>query len=305
MEKDQVSRTAMWTAYIRGYHAMHDSPKIFDDFLGYRLLTEDERAFIEQHAARALQLFDPARASSCPDQATALAWSMRAMPGPSSILSRARYSEDSLEEVVKQGVQQYVILGAGMDTFAFRRPEMLEQLKVFEVDHPATQSFKSRRLAELGWEHPAQLHFVSVDFMHENLVAALTRSSYDPQALSFFSWLGVTYYLTRDAVFATLRAIADVAPAGSTVIFDYYDTDLFVPEKAAKWVQVGMEQMKRMGEPLKAGFDPSTLAVDLARLGLRLHENLSPTDIDERYFQGRTDQYHAVEHVHFAWAIVE
>ncbi|MHB1043431.1 MAG: class I SAM-dependent methyltransferase [Eubacteriales bacterium] len=83
-----------------------------------------------------------------------------------------------------------MILGAGMDTFAFRRPELVKQLQVFEVDHPATQVFKRRRLTELGWEHPAQLHFIPVDFTQESLAPALTRSSYDPQAPSFFSWLG-------------------------------------------------------------------------------------------------------------------
>ncbi len=305
MEENQVSRTALFTAYVRAYHAMHDAPKIFNDTLAYCLLAEEKRVFFEHQLARYIQLIDPALATSCPDQATSLAWSMQAMPTPPFILSRARYAEDNLEKAVRLGVKQYVILGAGLDTYAFRRPDMLEWLQVFEVDHPATQSIKRHRLAELGWEQPEQLHFVPVDFTKERLAAALTRSSYDPQALSFFSWLGVTMYLTRDVVFATLRSIADVTPVGSTVIFDYLDTDAFVPERAAKRVQMMMEGARHMGEPLKAGFDPSTLATDLASLGLRLHENLSPTDIQERYFQGRTDGYHACEHVHFAWAVVE
>lgn len=192
-----------------------------------------------------------------------------------------------------------------MDTFAFRRPEMLGQLQVFEVDHPATQAFKRSRIAEIGWEQPAQLHFVPVDFTQENLSAALARSSYDPKTLSFFSWLGVTYYLPREAVFSTLRTFADAAPAGSTVIFDYMDSDAFIPGRVAKRMQMAMEKVRKWGEPLITGFDPSMLAADLARLGLRLHEDLSPTDIEERYFQGRTDGYYACEHVHFARAVVE
>ncbi|MHB8918499.1 MAG: class I SAM-dependent methyltransferase [Desulfocucumaceae bacterium] len=230
---------------------------------------------------------------------------MRLIPSASHTLSRSRYTEDALEESVREGVQQFVILGAGMDTFAFRRPEMLGQLRVFEVDHPATQAFKRSRITELGWEHPAQLHFVPVDFTHESIAAALTRSSYDPQALSFFSWLGVTYYLPREAAFATLRALADIAPAGSTVIFDYMDTDAFVPGRAAKRIQMSIEKCQEWGEPLITGFDPSTLATDLTHLGLRLNEDLSPSDIQGRYFQGRTDGYYACEHVHFAWAVVE
>jgi O-methyltransferase involved in polyketide biosynthesis len=143
-----------------------------------------------------------------------------------------------------------------------------------------------------------------VDFTKESLVTALKRSTYDLQTLSFFSWLGVTYYLTCDMVFDTLRSIADIAPAGSTIIFDYLDTDAFVPERAAKRVQRMQEIVRRAGEPMKTGFDPSTLAADLASIGLRLHENLGPSAIEERYFQGRTDGYHAFEHVHFAWAVV-
>jgi len=264
------------------------------------LFPEKVCVIIEQELVK---LYDSERAALHPNQATALASSMRARA--SSILARARYAEDSLEQAVRQGVKQYIILGAGMDTFAFRRPEMLEQIQVFEVDHPATQAFKRRRLAELGWEQPAQLHFVPVDFTQDSLAVALSSSSYDPQALSFFSWLGVTYYLPRDAVFATLRTIADIAPAGSTVVFDYLDTDAFVPGRAAKRIKVLMERVRQLGESMKAGFDPSTLAADLSRLGLRLREDLIPTDIEERYFQGRTDGYHAYKHTHFAWAVVE
>lgn len=304
MEENQVSVTALITAFSRAYHATHDAPKIFDDHLAYHLFTDEEFTNMGRNLAEALKFFDPERAAACPDQATALAWVMRAQTAPIT-LSRSRYTEDNLETAVKQGVRQYVILGAGMDTFAFRRPELLRQLQVFEVDHPATQAFKRHRLAELGWEHPAQLHFVPVDFAKESLVAAFKRSSYDPRTFSFFSWLGVTYYLTRDVVFDTLRSIADIAPAGSTIIFDYLDTDAFVPERAAIRVQRMQEVARRAGEPMKAGFDPSTLAADLASIGLRLHENLSPSDIEGRYFQGRTDGYHAFEHVHFARVVVD
>ncbi len=308
MKENQVSYTALLQAYVRGYHAMHGAPKIFEDFLAHRLLREEERLLFEQQFTPPVQLIesiDPVSAASCHDQAARLAWAMRAIPSTSHTISRSRYTEDILEEAVRQGVQQYVILGAGMDTFAFRRLEMLEQLQVFEVDHPATQSFKRSRMAELGWELPVQLHFIPVDFTQERLAEALARSSYDPQKLSFFSWLGVTYYLPRETVFATLRAFADMAPAGSTVIFDYMDTDTFVPGKAAGRMQMAVEKCREWGEPLITGFDPSILASDLAGLGLCLHENLSPADIQERYFQGRTDGYYACEHVHFARAALE
>lgn len=308
MNENQVSHTALLMAYVRGYHAMHGVPKIFDDYLAYSFLKKEERALFDQQLTPPVQFIesvDPASAASCHDQASRLAWSMRSNPSTSLTISRSRYTENALEEAVKHGVQQNVILGAGMDTFAFRHPDMLEQLRMFELDHPATQAFKRHRLAELGWEPPANLHFIPVDFSKESLSATLTRSHYDLQTLSFFSWLGVTYYLHRDVVFDMLRSIADISPAGSTIIFDYLDTDAFVPEKAALRVQGMLKVARQLGTPMETGFDPSTLAADLANLGLRLQENLSPSDIQERYFQGRTDGYFACEHVHFARAKVE
>lgn len=308
MKENQVSRTALLMAYVRDYHARQGTLKIFEDNLARHMLKDEERAIFDQQFTPSIQLIesvDPVSAASCHDPAARLAWMLRVLPSSSHSLSRSRYMEDALEKAVWQGVRQYVILGAGMDTFAFRRPEMLEKLQVFEVDHPATQAFKRSRIVELDWKIPAQLYFIPVDFTKENLAAALTRSSFDQKTLSFFSWLGVTYYLPREAVFATLRAFADVAPAGSTVIFDYFDTDAFVPERAAKRIQISIEKCREWGEPLITGFNPSTLAAELAPLHLRLHENLSPSDIQGCYFQGRTDGYYACEHVYFAWAVVE
>jgi len=293
------------SAYLRAYHSRHDNPKIFDDFLAHRIIPEERQALIEQGLANSLKLSDPERAAVCPDQATALAWVLRAMTGPPNILSRSRYTEDSLEEAIRQGVEQYVILGAGLDTFAFRRPDLVKQLRVYELDHPATQTFKRHRLAELKWKITPNLNYVPIDFTQGNLTAALTQSSYAPQAKSFFSWLGVTMYLTRDEVYTTLRAIANIAPAGSTVIFDYLDTDAYDPGKAASRVQGMLKLAQHAGEPMKTGFEPSTLAADIARLGLRIQDNLSPADIEERYFQGRVDGYYACEHVHFARAVIK
>jgi methyltransferase (TIGR00027 family) len=236
MEQRQAGITALITAYARAYHATHDSPKIFDDYLVDRLFTVEEHVSFDRSLAEGLERFkelDPDFVASNPDQAAALAWVMQSMHCPVT-LSRSRYTEDCLEEASKQGVRQYVILGAGFDTFAFRRPELVAPLQVVELDHPVTQSMKRQRIALAGWNIPAPLHLVPVDFSRERLTAALGRSAYDPQAPSFFSWLGVTYYLTRNVVFDTLRAIASIAPQGSTVVFDYMDADAFIREKAAK-----------------------------------------------------------------------
>lgn len=332
MKKNKASFTASLMAYFRAYHAAHDDPKIFDDFLAGHLLTEEERTtldrqlhravkifhfvgsqkalpsiikfFLPRYFGRTIEAFAPRNLAEISSEAAALNWYMQAL-SLSMIVSRARYMEDCLEEAVNQGVKQYVILGAGMDTFAFRRPDLMEQIKVFEVDHPATQALKRQRIAELGWEIPKQLHFIPVDFTQERLDEALKHSSYDPQVPGFFSWMGVTFYLTHSEVFDTLRTVADISPKGSTVIFDYLDIDAFDHAKVAPRVQMMIWSAGSVGEKMKTGFDPSTLFEDLAALGLRLKENLSPVDIEERYFRGRTDNYHALEHAHFACTVVE
>jgi methyltransferase (TIGR00027 family) len=305
MDANQVSKTAMGTAFMRAYHTAHDQPRIFDDFLAQHLITGEELRIIEDRHLAAFQHFDPAGAASCPDRASALARWMQSNGAPAIVFSRARYTEDILEAAIRQQeVKQYVILGAGMDTFALRRPDLLPRLHVFEVDHPGTQSHKRRRLREVGRKHPARHHFIPVDFGREDLAQALSSSAYDQQAPSFFSWLGVTYYLTRDAALATLGAIAQVARPGSTVVFDYLDAEAFVPGRAARRVHIMMKLVERVGEPMLTGFYPASLAGDLASQGLGLQENLSPADLQARFFAGRPDGYHACEQVHLARATV-
>jgi methyltransferase (TIGR00027 family) len=251
-----------------------------------------------------LNLVDPDLAASNPDPATALAWVMQIQNGPIT-LARSRYTEDSLEDAIRKGVRQYVILGAGFDTFVYRRPDLTGRLQVFELDHPATQALKRERVSILGWGHPANLHSVSIDFTRESLTDALRRSSYDPNQLSFFSWLGVSFYLTHTVVFNTLQSMASIATRGSTLVFDYMDAEAFIPEKAGKRVQTMQWIAEQVGEPMKAGFDSLALAANVRRLGLRLEENLDPAAIEARYFQDRADRYHAFEHVHIARAVAD
>ncbi len=303
MQASQAGVTALITAYARAYHATHDSPKIFDDFLADQLYTPEEHAHFDLQLAQLARQRNSDLVTANADQAPALAWSMQVMNGPVT-LSRSSYSEDALVAAVKDGVRQYVNLGAGFDTFAFRRQDLLDHLTVFEIDHPTTQAMKRARIALAGWEIPPQLHLIPVDFTTESLTDVLGRSAYNRKQVSFFSWLGVTYYLTREVVLATLKAIAGIAPQGSSIVFDYMDADSFVPDRAAKRTQLMHNIARQVGEPMQTGFDPLTLADDLAHVGFTLTENLSPADIETRYFAGRTDQYHAFEHVHFAKAIV-
>ncbi len=133
----------------------------------------------------------------------------------------------ALKAAVLTGTKQYVILGAGMDTFAFREGEFLAKHQVFEVDHPLTQKDKIERITRAGWSVPDNLTFVPVDFTKDNLAERLTASGFDPSAKSFFSWLGVTYYLSTEAIDTMLAALSELCADGSTLVFDYPDENFF------------------------------------------------------------------------------
>jgi methyltransferase (TIGR00027 family) len=223
--------------------------------------------------------------------------------GSPTILSRARYAEDCLEEAVGEGACQYVILGAGMDTFAFRRPELLRQIEVFEVDHPATQEYKRHRISELGWEIPRRMHFTALDLTRERLADALIGSGFNPSRLTFVSMLGVSMYLEREVFFSVLSDITGIVPAGSSVVFDYLHPQALSPENSDRRAKSSRERVARIGEPMKSGFNPSELAAEMSRFGLRLRQNLGPYDIEARYFRGCHGAYPAHSYGHFAWAV--
>lgn len=305
MKMNGVSLTALGAAFIRSFHTLHDHVSIFHDSLAYSLLTKEERSTIARHWITRLQAVDPHGAAACPDEASAVARALQLWSAAPTVLSRARYAEDALCKEFARGTRQYVILGAGMDTFAFRQREMLKALQVFEVDHPATQAFKLQRINELDWNMPSRLHFVPLDLAHEDLDKILAHRPYDPRALTFFSCLGVTYYLSRNSILSNLRTIARISPPGSAVVFDYFDhVNSNCAGKAAERLRGILDSLEKLGEPLKSGFDPSTLASDLERVGLRLEEHLNPSDIQRRYFTGRPDGHRASEHIRFALAVV-
>ena len=135
--------------------------------------------------------------------------------------------------------------------------------------------------------------------------AQLAETPFNPDLPAFFSLLGVTYYLPRKVIMATFAELSRLAPKGSSIVFDYLDEEAFIPEKCAPRVQRMLHHVASLGEPMLTGLDPLTLAEGLASLGLNLHEHLSPWDIHNRWFLGRSDHYRACEHIHFAHAVVE
>jgi methyltransferase (TIGR00027 family) len=199
---------------------------------------------------------------------------------------RSRYAEDQLAAAVAQGVTQYVILGAGLDTFAYRNP--FPALRVFEVDFPATQEWKRAMLAEAELTVPASLTFVPLDFEHRTLGDGLREAGFDQSSAAFFSWLGVVPYLTLDAFRATLAAIAQL-PAKTAVSFDYG----LSRETLGPLRRLALDALSRRvaaaGEPFRLFFSPGELERELRGAGFRRVEQLDGGQLNERYFKGRTD----------------
>ena len=198
------------------------------------------------------------------------------------IAARSRFAEESLAAVVARGVRQYVVLGAGLDTFAHRNPFAAEGLRVFEVDYPATQLWKQRRLADAGLVAPASLTFAPVDFERQTLADGLAAAGFDAVAPAFFSWLGVVVYLTRAAIGETLRFIAGVTDG--EVVFDYGEPVSAFPEGHLRSLQLARAQRAaRMGEPWITRFEPPEVAALLRELDFEELEDLGPAQIGRRF----------------------
>ncbi|HWB32616.1 MAG TPA: class I SAM-dependent methyltransferase [Acidobacteriaceae bacterium] len=268
MDEARPSRTALHVALRRAAHQIYDArPLIFEDPFAMRILGP--------HAAELERT--PGRNSAF-------------RPRPSSVglrsflVARSRYAEDQLARAVAAGVTQYVILGAGLDTFALRNP--YPHLRVFEVDHPATQAWKRDLLHHARLALPASARLIPVDFEHQPLAAQLSAAGFDPRRPAFFSWLGVVLYLTLDAFRSTISFIASMPP-GTGLVFDYAQ-----PRSALSPV----EQLQRdslssrvdlAGESFRLFFTPGEIAGELT--AFRSFEDLGAPEINARYFHARPD----------------
>jgi methyltransferase (TIGR00027 family) len=215
---------------------------------------------------------------------------------------RARFAEDQLARVRAAGVEQYVVLGAGLDTSAYRitRPDL--PLRIWEVDHPATQAWKQERLRDANVAVPDHMTFVAIDFEHQTLPEVLAAAGFDPSAGVLFSWLGVVPYLTRSAVLATLAYIARATRAGGGVVFDYsLAPEVFTPRQRAVFDALG-ERVRSAGEPFQSSFDPAELTRELRSLGFQFAEDFSTEALNSRYLSGRTDGLRVGQLAHVMWA---
>jgi methyltransferase (TIGR00027 family) len=201
------------------------------------------------------------------------------------IAVRTRFAEDALAAAVDRGVRQLVVLGAGLDTFAYRNP-FAGRLTVFEVDHPATQAWKRQRLANAGIAFPASLLFAPVDFERHTLAEGLAAAGFDYNAPAFFTWLGVVPYLTQEAIWSTLRFIAGM-PNGAHVVFDYANPPESLAPETRAYHDNRAARVAALGEAWLSYFDTGELHHKLIALGFNAIEDLGPAQIAARYFPMR------------------
>lgn len=251
----------------RAAHQLFDNPRVLDDPIALPILGGDAQARIRADALT---------------HRTQGAKYFRAF-----MVVRSRFAEDCLADSVARGATQYVILGAGLDTFAYRNP-FGSALRVFEVDHPATQAWKQMCLATAGIALPASLTFAPVNFETQSLRDGLAAAGFDFGKMTFFSWLGVVPYLTRAAALATFDFIAAM-PAGSGVVFDYAR-----PRASLRFLEriafdALVRRVAKAGEPFQLFFDRAELANELRARGFTSIEDLNAEALNERYFRNRAD----------------
>jgi len=258
--RSQTSRTALGTAYLRAAHQILDAPpRILDDPFAVPLLG----------AAAAQRITDQAAAYRTPER--------RALRA--HVVLRSRFAEDRLAASASRGATQYVILGAGFDTFALRQPAWAGQLKIVEVDHSATQDLKRTYLADAGFVIPKNVVFAGIDFETESLRHCLRRHGVALNEPTFFAWLGVTMYLKEDAIDAVLSTVA-AFPSESEIVLTFTQRRGDSPSALA-------QRAASLGEPWVSYFEPPALEAKLRSAGFSSVEFLSPAEAEARYFRDR------------------
>ncbi len=273
MKPGTHSRTAEAAAAARAWHHHSTEHPVFEDPHALSLLSPGYRRRVTNPILRRLQ--------------TLLMGRLVPM-AVGQVVLRSRYTEDALDEAVAGGTGQYVVLGAGLDTFALRRRESMGALRVFEVDHPDTQAFKRSRLEALGVALPEGLEFAPVDFAREGVSEGLARTSYRPDRRSFFSWLGTVPYLGAEAIESTLRALGELSPVGSELVFDFAGSIEDLPRDERRALDRLQRFATRRGEPFQTWGPPEPFLEKVCALGYERVELLDPAEQERRYLdEGR------------------
>lgn len=274
MKEGQSSRTAEAAAALRAHHFQNAENPIFSDPFAFELTSKGWKKLLT--TTLTLKVMN----SSVFNRTLGL------LTG--QVVGRSRYAEDSLQQAIQQGIQQYVLVGAGLDSFTLRQAQQYPNLKIFEVDHPDTQAAKQKKLKEFG-EIPTNVEFVAIDFEKESIADALARSDFRQDQPAFFSWLGTTHYLEPQTTLHTLKSIAQIATSKSEVVLDY-SIDYRELQGVERFGSLFVSQFTRfLKEPLKGQFRPKVLHQAVETMGYVVVEDLSGDGLSERYFHNRPD----------------
>ena len=262
MQMGVASKTALRVAIRRAAHQVIDRPRVLEDPIARRLIGRKYERDMERamhYVARDFRLY---------------------------MSVRSRYAEDKLAHQVANGVEQYVILGAGLDTFAYRNP--YPALRVFEVDFPATQEWKHELLAAAGIEIPGNLTFIPLDLEHKSLAESLDEARFNAADPAFFGWLGVVPYLTLEAFRATLATIGQM-PAGTAISLDYAFPPQTLSPQRRRVFEMLSKRVAAAGEPLQLFFTPEELEREVRAVGFSRIEQFDTDCMNETYFKDRAD----------------
>ena len=296
-EKDMIdtkeSLTAKLCSFARAYHSNHDRQKIFNDYLAFDMMGKDEYEEIGQLVQND---FDEDRYNPNEDFKGCIVYPIVLKYVSPIPLSRAAFAGEKLKEFAeKYGKCQYVICGAGMDTFAFRNEN--PDIEIFELDHPDTQRYKMEKIKELQWNIPQNVHYVPIDFSKEKMGDVLKKAGFQRKIPTFVSILGVTYYLSLSVFASTIGQAAGAADI-CEVVFDFPDETTFT-DSAAERVRHLSEITARLGEPMTQGFSVNEMMDVLCETGFTDREHMAPADIQDQYFKDRNDGQYAFENIHF------
>jgi methyltransferase (TIGR00027 family) len=259
MQPGRPSLTALGAARLRAAHQVLDGASILTDPLAARILGPENEVSLDHAQAH--------------PTGPRMRW---------FIAARSRIAEDALSVAVNNGASQLVVLGAGLDTLAYRTP-LTERLRIFEVDHPATQAWKRDMLAAAAIPVPNTVTFVPVDFERQTLADALNAAGFVSGARSFFSWLGVAPYLTEQAIFSTLAFIAGL-PGGAEVVFDYVNPAASIAPAGRAAHQALAERVAALGEHIQSYFDTEQLCAELRAIGFRHVDDVGPAQLASQFF---------------------
>lgn len=274
------SMTALMSAFSRSYHSSYNKVKIFDDFLAKEILSKEEIEVMSAHMSQGIGFFNP-EFSGTPEEA--LRWVVDHQLSPST-LGRAAFAEKALERATSIGTRQYIILAAGYDSFAYRQPKWASNLNIFEVDCPEMILDKKGRISKFYGESPKNLIYCPMNFEEENLWEVMpSYPEFDSSQLSFFSLLGISYYLSQSSFANLIDGISQIVPQGSSIVLDYPDELTFTDsagERAKK--QVAMAGVAN--ESMLSGYSYKEMEVILAEKGFLVYEHLTPEEIIQQYF---------------------